>query len=54
MTAFILLALSIMCWAWSHRAIDRLVAWCRFMLSVFLMLLGLAYAVMGAVLWVLG
>lgn len=48
------LVLAILCWLWSHTATDRLVAWCRFMLAGFMLILGLIYAVMGAVLWVLG
>lgn len=53
MTTIILLGLAVACWLWSHNTIDRLVAWCRFILSVFLLFLALTYAVVDVAQWVM-
>lgn len=40
-------------WRLSHRATDELVAWCRFLLACFLLLLALIYTVAMAAQWVM-
>lgn len=49
----VLFAAAIVFWALSHRATDELVAWCRFLLACFLLLLAVIYAVALAVHWVM-
>jgi len=44
----LLAAAAVFFWALSHRATDELVAWCRFLLACFLLLLALIYALAGA------
>lgn len=48
-----LLTLSVLCWVWSHKTHDRLVAWCRFLLAGFFLFLASTYAVIGVLQWVL-
>ncbi|HZX51500.1 MAG TPA: hypothetical protein VFE95_05720 [Pseudomonas sp.] len=49
----VLIALAVGFWALSHRATDELVAWCRFLLACFLLLLALIYAVALTVRWMM-
>lgn len=49
----LLVAAAVFFWALSHRATDELVAWCRFLLAGFLMLLALIYTVAMAAQWVM-
>lgn len=49
----LLFAAAIVFWALSHRATDSLVAWCRFLLACFLLLLALIYTVAMAAQWVM-
>lgn len=48
----ILFVLAFASWRWSFRAADKLVAWCRFILAVFLLCLAAIYGVIGAIQWV--
>lgn len=49
----LLFAAAVVFWALSHRATDSLVAWCRFLLACFLLLLALIYTVAMAAHWVM-
>jgi hypothetical protein len=49
----LLVAAAIFFWALAHRATDELVAWCRFLLACFLLLLALIYTVAMAAQWVM-
>lgn len=49
----LLFAAALVFWALSHRATDELVAWCRFLLACFLLLLALIYTVAMAAQWVM-
>lgn len=49
----LLFAAAIFFWALSRRATDELVAWCRFLLACFLLLLALIYTVAMAAQWVM-
>ena len=53
LTPLFLLCLSILCWIWSHKTHDRLVAWCRFLLAGFFLFLASIYAVIGVLQWVM-
>ena len=47
----ILFALAYLSWRWSFKADEALVAWCRFILAVFLLALSLIFAVVGWLQW---
>lgn len=49
----VLIALAVGFWVLSQRATDELVAWCRFLLACFLLLLALIYTVAMAAQWVM-
>jgi hypothetical protein len=49
----LLFAAAVVFWALSYCATDSLVAWCRFLLACFLLLLALIYTVAMAAQWVL-
>lgn len=49
----LLFAAAVFFWALAHRETDELVAWCRFLLAGFLLLLAVIYAVAMAAQWVM-
>lgn len=49
----LLVAAAVFFWALSRRATDELVAWCRFLLAGFMLLLALIYTAAMAAHWVM-